>query len=402
MAGTSFEEILSKKGIFRDKQVLSPHYVPNELLYREDEIGRLMTAVAPALKGTKPRNVFVYGKSGTGKSCCTKKVLQKLGEQKNEKVKTVYMNCRNYYTRYQVLQKAISEFTPEIAKTGYAFALLYEKMLDWVEGTEDPVKGKQLILVLDEVDMVKDVDNLIYTLTRANDDLKSGNVSVIGISNKVTFSKVLDARSKSSLCEEEMVFKPYNAEQLRGILSQRAKHAFEEGVVSEGAMNLAAAIAARENGDARYVLTLLLRAGELAEQKNLSHVSDKEVEQARKLAEEDKVAELVSSLPEHQKIVLYSIALLHESQYRRLIEEGGEKFYFSGEVYEKYCAQMKKMGKEPVSSRWYREYLTELEQLGLVTTIESGKGIRGHTTLIKLVFEAPKIKRIVEKTLSGE
>ena len=400
----SFSELSSEQKIFRDKAVLSPHFVPSQLLYRDNEVRKVMQAVAPALHNSKARNLFVYGKTGTGKTCVAKYVLQKLEEEKNLRARAVYLNCRIYDSRYKVLQKVISSFSPESAKTGYSFALLYERFLDWIEGLgDDGADGKHVILVLDEIDVVKDLDNLIYTLTRANDDLKKGSVSIIGISNKVNFKQRLDVRSKSSLCEEEVVFQPYDANQLKGILSQRLPAAFNDGVVQQSALNLAAAIAAADNGDARYALSLMLRAGEVAEKKKLDHVSDKEVEEARKAADEDKAAEVVSSLPEHQKLVLYALAVVSEDvQYKKLVEEEGEKYYFSGEVYERYKAMAKKLGREPRTSRWYREYLHELETLGLINSIESGKGVRGHATLLRLAYDAQKIKRVIEKTLVGE
>jgi cell division control protein 6 len=248
--------------------------------------------------------------------------------------------------------------------------------------------------------MVKDLDNLLYTLTRANDDLKKGNVSLVGVSNKVNFKERLDARAKSSLCEEELVFQPYDAPQLGGILAQRVPLAFEAGALNESAVNLAAAIAAGENGDARYALNLLLRAGELTEQKNRERVTDREVEEARRLADEDKAFDVIGTLPEHQQLVLFGLAnLAQDVSYKRLVEEGGDKYYFSGEVYERYCRAAKTLAKEPRTSRWYREYLHELETLGLITTIESGRGIRGHATLVRLGYEPAKVKRVLEKTL---
>jgi cell division control protein 6 len=401
----SFEELLSKGTVFRDKNILSPHYVPEQLPYREDEIRKIMQAVAPAIQGGKPKNLFVYGVTGSGKTCCTKYVLKRLAEQRSSFARTAYMNCRIYDTRYKIIQKCISEYEPDFARTGYSFAIIYEKILDWLEGEikgSDQTKGKQLIVVLDEIDLVKDLDSLLYTLTRANDDLRSGGVSVIGISNRISFTNRLDTRSKSSLCEEELVFQPYNAEQLSGILRERANTAFNDGVIQEGAVSLAAAIAAGENGDARYALSLLLRAGEAAEQRN-SVVSDREVEFARKSADEDRANEVIGSLPEHQQLVLYSLATLaSDLEYKKLVEDSGEKYYFSGEVYERYCRLAKKSGREPRTSRWYREYLHELESLGLLTSITSGKGVRGHATLIKLGYEPSKVKKIIEKKLLAE
>lgn len=399
----SFDELLNGDTIFQNKSVLSPHFVPETLLYRESEIRKLMESMVPALQGQKPRNTFVYGKTGTGKTSCAKQVLSKLKERQEPGVKTVYMNCRVYDSRYKVLQKVISEFHPDFAKTGYSFAILYEKLLDWIEGSSDDVKAKQLVVFLDEVDVVKDLDNLLYTLTRANDDLTAGNVTIVGLSNKINFKQRLDARSKSSLCEEEIVFQPYNAEQLQGILRARSETAFKKNTVSDSAIALAAAIAAGDNGDARYALSLLLRAGELCETKKVDVVEDAHVEESRKAADEDKAFEVISSLPEQQQLVLFALAkLAQDVTYKRLVEDGGEKLYFSGEVYEVYANSVKKLGKEPRTSRWYREYLNELEMLGLINTVKSGKGIRGQTTLIRLGYDPAKVRKVIEKTVFKE
>ncbi|MFH1779854.1 MAG: AAA family ATPase [Candidatus Micrarchaeota archaeon] len=394
-----FNDLLKEEQIvFKDKGVLSPHYVPEDLLYREEELRKIMLCLLPALKQQKARNLLIYGKTGTGKTVSVKRVIQKLLEQGNRSVVSLYMNCRVYDSRYKVLQRVITEFKPDFAKTGYSFTILYEKLLDWIEE-----KGFHAILFLDEVDSVKDLDNLVYTLTRANDDLRNGSLSIVGLSNKVGFKQRLDNRSKSSLCEEELIFAPYNAEQLRGILAQRVLKAFNEGVINEPALNLASAIAAGENGDARYALSLLLRAGELVEKKGLKQITDKQVEESRKAADEDKAFEIVSSLPEHQQLLLYSLASLYDqSSYKKLVEEDGDKFFFSGEVYEKYSGICKKFGRDARSSRWYREYLKELELLGLVTAVSSGKGIRGHTNLLRLCYDHERIKSVVEKTILNE
>ncbi len=410
----SFDELLAGKGVFQDRGVLSPHYIPETPLYREEEIRKIMLGVAPVLQGGKAKNIFLYGLTGCGKTCSVRQVLEKLREKNLSSVHSVYVNCRVYNTRYKVLQKIITEFKPHFAKTGHSFTILFEELVKWLEesrkeaqgtgqGGEEAVRGKHLVIVLDEIDAVEDLDNLIYTLVRSNDEISRGSVAIIGISNKVDFKRKLDPRVKSSLAEEEIVFQPYNALQLAGILSQRVPRAFEKRVVEESAINLAAAIAAGENGDARYALLLLLRAGELSESKSLQKISDSEVEEARKIADEDKAFEVISSLPEHQQLLLYSLAgLVEDVTYKRLVEDGGEKLYFSGEVYERYARLAKKSGKEPRSARWYREYVNELEMLGLVTTVQSGKGVRGHTTLIKLAYEPSRVKKAIEKTLLKE
>jgi len=374
----SFGEFAAPSKIFRDRDVLSPHFMPDTIRHREHQIRELMSILAPALGGKRPRNLMIYGKTGTGKTLCTKHVAKKFEEQ-NPPAKVVYINCRMYNKPYRILSKAMKSLTEGVDKQGYGLPFYYEKMLEWCG------EGRQLILILDEIDTAKNIDELIYTLTRANDELEKGGVSMIGISNHLLFKDMLDPRSKSSLYEREMVFPPYTAPQLQEILQQRAEMAFREGAVTAGAINLASAFTARDSGDARHALKLLSRAAELAEEKGLSVITDSEVKEARDVVETDLVKEAVDKLPEHHQLVLYAVArlTLSGSRYARF-EEGKEGYLFSGDVYEDYAELCSKLRKSAKTARSYRSYLGDLEMLGLVTTIESGKGIRGHTKLIKL------------------
>ena len=72
-------------------------------------------------------------------------------------------------------------------------------------------------------------------LTRANERISTESfISLIGISNSLTFKDKLDPRVRSSLREEELVFNPYTVEQLQRILAERTMLAFNEDVVSSG------------------------------------------------------------------------------------------------------------------------------------------------------------------------
>ena len=94
--------------------------------------------------------------------------------------------------------------------------------------------GGVLVIVLDEIDKLvkKSGDDTLYNLTRINSDLKNSKVSIIGISNDLSFKDFLDPRVLSSLSEEEIVFPPYNAPQLVDILAQRSDAAFMEGAIA--------------------------------------------------------------------------------------------------------------------------------------------------------------------------
>ena len=123
-----------------------------------------------------------------------------------------------------------------------------------------------VVIMLDEVDkLVKKGDDVLYNLSRVNSDLLQTRLSLIGISNDLKFTEFLDPRVKSSLGEDEIIFPPYNAEQIRDILEQRAGIAFRPGMLTEEVIPLCSAFAAQEHGDARRALDLLRISGELAE-----------------------------------------------------------------------------------------------------------------------------------------
>ncbi|MFA4907376.1 MAG: AAA family ATPase [archaeon] len=389
-----FEERLSRQTVFRDRNAITPHYVPETLPFRESQIRFISENLVELCNNKKSNNVFVYGKTGTGKTVTVRHVISQLLEfakGKNLGIRSVYVNCRTHPTKYKVLAKAVQQFFPEENFLGFSSSFVNDKLISHAEN------NRHLVLVLDEIDKVRDLDELVYALTRANDELSRGSISIIGISNNVLFKERLDPRTKSGLCQREIVFAPYNAEELRAILDQRAKLAFNEGKVSEAALCLASALAAKESGDARTAVMLLLRAGEMADAQEKEIVDEEEVRQAKASVEEEIIYGMISTLPQQEQLVLYAISSL-SSKDRGFTKISGEteRTLFSGEVYEEYRSIAKQLNENAISARWYREYLSELEMYGLITTTASGHGIRGQTRLIKPAFDPKKISAAIQ------
>jgi cell division control protein 6 len=410
-----FSDYTENYRIFENKEALSPHFTPPKLPYREDEIAKVVGLMAPALKKEKPANVFIYGKTGVGKTIVARFVsneLEEMCKQQNVPLFVSYINNKVHDSKYRVLVKLLKDLWEQnreyfdskglkVHDSGAPPTILYETLLEFVGD-----KGAGVVVILDEVDAVKDLDNLLYTLTRANDDTrgtKGGFVTILGISNNLFFKKNIDPRSKSTLCEEELVFPPYNAKQLTKILLERVKLGFKEDKVEESAVHLIAAVAAKEGGDARYALRLLRKAGELAEVSNARTVKEKEVNDAKKSVEEDIVLESLSTLPEQQQIVLLAVASLAERAQRggSGTTLTGEKVtqFTSGEVYEEYKRTCRQVKEQARSMRWVREYLNDLEMLGFISMQFTGKGTRGQTRLIELGEDATKIREFILKSL---
>ncbi len=412
-----FEEELRKNKIFKNTSILSPHYVPEELPHRENEIRDITKIIAPVLRNEKPNNIFIYGKTGTGKTCVMKYVIRKLKEfidnpEKNPHgilAKTVYMNCKVRDTKYKVLLKTLEDEAlndPALENTpledrpinslkGMDPGDLYDRLFTVVN-----VNDINLILVLDEIDMVKKgLNDLMYILTRINDELKNGSVSVVGLTNDMKALRKMDPRSRSTLCQEERVFKPYNAVQLKTILKQRVEQGFQEDAIDNSVISLIAAFAAQD-GDARYALRLLKKSGEIAKDSGENRINKEHVEKAKDGVESDIIAEAISTLPEHQQLVIYSIASLavKGGMYKRL-SGLGQGDLFTGEVYEiyeRYCGMLDRKAR---TTRQFSQYLNELEMLGLVTMRMSGKGTRGTTRFIRIGHPPEDIREILGKSL---
>jgi cell division control protein 6 len=373
------DEIFSqtlKSRVFINRDVLSHEYVPEELPHREEQIAKLGSVLAPALKGSKPSNVFIYGLTGTGKTAVTKYVLKRLVSKAVEvgvDIDTCYVNTRQDDTTYRVILKLGECIGLKLPFTGISTAEAYRRFIKVVN-----TRNSIMVVVLDEIDFLirKQGDELLYRLTRSGDELKNAKISIIGITNDLKLVEDLDPRVRSSLGEIELVFPPYNAIQLEDILKQRAKLAFHPNAISDDVISLCAALAAREHGDARRALDLLRVAGEIAEREGASNVSVNHVYKALREIEKDRARELISTMPLHNKLILLAIYILTKN--------GGKAT--TGEVYSQYKTLCQTLGIESVTQRRVSDIISELDMVGIINAQVVSRGRYGKTRIISLAI----------------
>jgi len=391
MQDTIFQQHIRPKSIFRGgKDVLRSSYIPDVLPHREEQIDQLASVLVTALEGQRPSNILLFGKTGTGKTATIKYVGKELERANSEegKVHFIYMNCEVVDTQYGILQNLgnlfINDFEERIPFTGWSTERVYHILRDKIDET-----NRIIIIVLDEIDKLvsKSGDDVLYHLCRINDDLKNARVSVIGISNDLKFTEFLDPRVRSSLSEERMVFPPYNAEQLRDILGQRASLAFDENLLEPSVIPLCAALAAQEHGDARRALDLLRVAAELAERHHLSIVTESEVVKAKNKIELDCVTEAVRTLPLQSKLVLMGVVLN---------EEKGNAKLTTGDLYETYKELCQCTSVAILTQRRVTDLISELDMLGLIHARVKSFGRGGRTKEIELSVPNTEAKSILQ------
>lgn len=391
-----FETFLDKDPIFKNKKTLQSNYTPDNIEHRDEEVNTLANILAPCLRLEKPSNVFLYGKTGTGKTLSARYTAEKMVEvakERNIPLKFIYLNCklkRVADTEYRLIAQIISEFGLDIPATGLPTDEVYKIFINLVEKEE-----QLIILILDEIDQLlkKAGDGIIYNLTRLNADLKKSQMTFVGISNDLMFIDNIDPRVKSSLSEEEIVFPPYNALQLQDILKRRANKAFREDIMQPGVLEKCAAYAAREHGDARRALELLRVAGELCERDNQTKLEIKYIDLAEEKIERDKVAEIIKSQPKQHHATLYSIIALGEKRKDNIS---------TGEVYSLYKDICDKVGLRPLTQRRLSDIISELDMLGVISANVISKGRFGRTRDISLSIPTntlPSVKRMLQQAL---
>src|ERR1700686_3713649 len=101
-----FTKAKQGRALFQDRNALSPEFIPDHLPFREAQIANVAEVLAPALHGSKPSNLLLYGKTGTGKTAVARLVVQKLQDQDDSKLMvTSYVNSRLAGTEYRTLFK---------------------------------------------------------------------------------------------------------------------------------------------------------------------------------------------------------------------------------------------------------------------------------------------------------
>jgi cell division control protein 6 len=380
-----FNNMVLKTNIFRNRDALRHDYIPDHLPHREDEIKYIGEVVAPLLLHNKASNLFVYGKPGTGKTAVVRFVLNALSKKAGElraNIRCVLVNSRLEGSEYRILASISRQIGLSIPFTGLATAEVFRRIVNYVKGN-----NLYLLIALDEVDVIvrKEGENLLYELSRINENFSTHRVSFIGISNEITFKQILDPRILSALSEEELVFKPYTSDELFDILTERAIEAFFDAVCDPMVIKYIAALSASEHGDARRALDLLRVAAETAERNGKSMITTECVQEALRKIERDQVNEVIKTLPIQSKILLVSI----------LKNLGDPKAqHTSGEIYSEYRNLVANMGLEPLTDRRLSSLLNELESSGIISSKLVNMGRYGRTKKYSLsvpqshVFEA--------------
>lgn len=340
--------------------------------------------LAPLLHTTKPSNILIYGKTGTGKTAAAKYILNKLSHTCTSKkipAKFVYSNIRNAGTEYRALAELATGIGLNIPFTGLAVNEVLSRVQKHMK-----TNSLHTVFILDEIDyLVKSFgDDILYDLTNSSSSINPGFLTLVGISNDLQFKELLGARVLSRLSEEEIVFPPYSAIELKTILQQRATFAFNPGAFTDAAVNLCAALSGSEHGDARRAVDLLRIAGEVAERDAAHQLDERHVRVAVQKIDQDRISDALTTLPLQAKLVLIASVRAASNDQNKTS---------SGSIYDEYSHLCTATSVEPLTTRRVSGLISELDTLGLLSAAIVNYGRYGRTKKITPQIALPILQQ---------
>src|SRR4030043_127744 len=147
-------EAFDNNGIFKDKTMLQNSYQPEEIPHRDKQIEQIASILAPVLRGDRTSNLFLYGKTGTGKTLSVQYVrnelIKRVKKDADFKLRIEYLNCKLKKvsdTEYRILAELIKKMGGEIPLTGLPTQSVYTKFIETIDS-----ERQLIVLILDEID----------------------------------------------------------------------------------------------------------------------------------------------------------------------------------------------------------------------------------------------------------
>lgn len=382
------------RSVFQDETKLDLNYVPYKLPHRDAELHLLMNFFSFLLQFPEKmtQRVIITGDVGTGKTVLSQRFGADITREANKRginLRCVHVNCREYRgSLFLILQHVVSTFHPNFPKRGYSAEELLSILLQILDE-----ENAHVILTLDEFESLieREGSEAVYKLTRLQETRqnKPQRLSLVCILRNLKAIERLDASTRSTLQANIISLEKYSKQQLADILNSRISLAFKPLVVPEDTVSLIAELAFSEDGNARFGIELLWRAGKYADAENLDAVTPECVRRAvSSIVPAMRKSEL-ANLGFHEKLFLLGIA--------RLFRESRKAYVSLSEAEQCYAVVCEESGEQPLSHTQLWKYLQSLSSLGVVKTEVSAVGSRGRSTLVCL----PKISADdLEKELS--
>lgn len=383
-----FEYFIREEGennILKDLTVFDIGYLPDEI-HKRKETETLFKEISRFVNYKTPNHILLTGPPGLGKTVtikyiCKREILQEKG------IESLYINCRDKTTT-QILLELIEELdidTPQKNLSNHELMKIFLKIIK-----------SPLLLILDEIDRGRKVGNLLYALsrTRENESIEHPPISLILVSNNLSWDDYIDASVRSSLQLSRVLFQPYKTNELNEILKQRVKLGFynENAIPLQEIELIAKKTVDEKRSDCRVALKTLLYAAQYADNQSKKKIEKKDIEHNFYIAVKDIERERITRLHNSQLLILYSCCVNKEKSFT--------------EVFDWYDNNSKELNLNSLSQSmvyYWMEYLFNQGLININTDKVKTNGIPKKTLVINpLIDEKLVIEELNKRMLRLE
>ncbi len=359
-----------------------------EVDVRDREIKELSSHFAPVFRQDNPIHLSLLGKTGTGKTVTMLyflNQLQFLCKKKKIDIKHIHLDLSTPKPCFRALNDLACYLD---AAKRYKKGISLDELMCRIEEKLRDYRG-HFVLFVDEVDHVRrDLDSFLKFLVRRLPQRVSLKLVLVFSSNKLNWQENIDPRIKSFLKMNELFFEPYNAFDLKKILSIRIKKALNRKMIEPGVMEKIAAVSSRTHGDARKAVELLSKSAHIAEKEGTS-INVDFVDKALDEIERDKYVAMIKSSPKQLQAALYSI-ISSTPDYTRPLHTGD-----AYGAYRSFCAKIK---LRALTQRAFSDLVSELDMYGFIQARVLSHGRYGRTREIMVNLPkdlSEKMKQVV-------
>jgi archaeal cell division control protein 6 len=391
--------------ILKNTIILNRRFLDDEQLYRKEqfcilkeifdvdvrdlEIKELSSHFAPVFRQDHPIHLSLLGKTGTGKTVTMLyflNLLQSLCRKNKIKLKYIHLDLSTPKPCFRVLNDLACYLN---AAKRYKRGISLDELMCKIEDKIRYCPG-YFVLFVDEIDHVrKDLDSLLKFLVKRLPQKLSGKLVLIFSSNKLDWQDNIDPRIKSFLKINEQFFEPYNAFDLKKILSIRIKKALNPKMIQKGVLEKIAAVSSRNHGDARKAVEILSKSANIAEREGTIITMDL-VDRAMEEIERDKYVAMIKNSPKQLQATLFSIISSSSRSGKPLYT--GEAF----ETYRSFCAKIK---MRALSQRAFSDLISELDMYGFIQARVFSYGRYGRTKQIVVNLSGSLINKLKQVVL---
>lgn len=297
-----------------DPEVLSHSYLPERLLFRDNEKAQLLRFLSNNV------NTFIHGPVGSGKTTLLKSTIEEFNS--GNSTKAVYVDATLYQTTNSILQEILSTVSP-LSTIPKSNSQLIHRLLARAKRTK-------MIVCIDHFERVKEVSVV--------DKLLSLGIGLVLVSQDKGCFKRLSKSTRSRIASSLRIPK-YTQDQVRDILFERAEMALKEGCYGKSFIKK---IAERSKGNIALGISLLKAC-----------VTKAEGEKRKSILESDIPASIVNN------------PKLTDDEHTIFDILKGKGRVPASKLYRIYS----ELAKYPKGRRAFREYMRRLRAMGLVRAI---------------------------------